>query len=347
MVLLVVVGLMALYSEGYGRRTTYFYKQVIAVGIALFPFFLMYRIRLEFWQRISKVLYVMNLLILAAVLAVGMTGGGAQRWIDIGPLQFQPSEISKLLVVLTLSTFYANHLHVIDRFSTFVLGLFHVLIPMILVFKQPHLGATLVILFSWITISFYAGVPVRFLVGTALVAGVVLGAAFFIPGILRPYQKERVYALFQKDEQGSEYQQLKATFAFGTGGVLGTGYLRGQQKQGHFVPEQHTDFIFTVVGEEFGLVGCAFVLTLYGILFYRIWKVIHQTVNPYGRLVAVGILSILFFHTFANMSMNLHMGPVVGLWLPFISYGGTAILLCFASIGLLLQIYEREKSSMF
>ncbi len=340
-------GLMSLYSVGAGRTDVYFRKQAINVGIGLIPFAIFYFVRPMLWRRAAPVLYATSLVLLAAVLALGFTAGGAKRWIEFGPIQFQPSEMVKLFLALTLSAFYANRQDVVHRFSTFALSLAHVALPVAMVLKQPHLGGALVLLSIWLSVSLVSGVRLRFILG-ALGLVVFLGAAAWtIPGILRPYHKERVAAMFVTDEKDADYQVFRAQVAFGVGGVSGSGFMRGQQKEQGFIPEQHNDFILTVIGEEGGLMGCGLLLLAYGFFFYRAWLVVLRADEPYYRMVAAGILGLLSFHTVVNMGMVLQLLPVVGLWLPFMSAGGTAIWLCMSCVGLLLNLRRQERALLF
>jgi rod shape determining protein RodA len=151
----------------------------------------------------------------------------------------------------------------------------------------------------------------------------------------------------RNDRQGKNWQTDRAEIAFGVGGVSGAGFGNGQQKAGHFIPEQHNDFIFTVVGEEGGLIGCTLVLAAFGFFFFRVFLIMHLATDPFYRMIAAGIFAILGFHTFVNIAMVLQIVPVVGLWLPFLSYGGTALWLCMACVGLLLNIRRREKPLLF
>lgn len=342
---LLVVGMLALYSVGrpsgdYGL----FRKQAALFLIGLGPFFVFLFVDPGFWRRVASWLYLINLGFLGLVLVKGVNIHGATRWVEIGSFQFQPSEIAKLLVILTLSAFYANRLSEIKRFSTFVLSLLHIAPPLLLILREPHLGASMVILVAWAGISICAGVPWRMLLGLIIAAIGSLVIAYQT-GLLRPYQLERIEALFITDERNTDYQQTMAAVAFGVGGFGGTGYLKGEQKVQ--VPEHHNDFIFTVVGEEGGLVGCTLVLLAFAFFFYRAWLVLYHAEDPFTRMVAAGILSILAFHTVLNLGMNIGLTPVVGLWLPFLSYGGTALWLCLACVGLLLNLARREQKMRF
>lgn len=343
--LLVVIGLLALYSVGHASNDLgLFRKQFILFLVGLVPFFVFLVVDPGFWRRSASWLYVVNLAFLALVLVKGPEINGAKRWIELGFFQFQPSEVAKLLIVLTLSAFYANRLEDVKRLPTFLLSLLHILPPLLLILKQPHLGAAMVILVAWAGISICAGVPWRYLVG--LVAAVLaLFVVAYSSGRLHSYQIQRIDAIFNKDEKANAYQQMRASIAFGAGGLGGTGYLKGEQKTQ--VPEHHNDFIFTVIGEEGGLIGCTLVLMAFAFFFYRAWLVLYQGEDPYSKMVAAGILSVLAFHTVLNLGMNLDLLPVVGLWLPFLSYGGTAMWLCLAYLGLLLNLNRREQKMRF
>lgn len=341
-VLLLGMGLATLYSVGHTPRYEgVFPRQIVRVAIGVVPFLLLLLIPPGAWRRSAPFLYVLNLLLLAAVLLVGNRGGGAQRWVQLGPIEFQPSEMSKLFLALTMASFFAVRKDSIKRFSTFALSFLHMFVPAALVFAQPHLGSTVVLIVIWLSISIVAGVPAKFMLAFAIA---LFGASFFVPGMLQPYQKERVKSLVGK---GDTYQASRAQLAFGAGGLFGRGYLKGEQKEGGHIPAQNTDFIFTVVGEEGGFVGSALVLFAFGFFFYRAWLVMYRSVDPFSKYAAAGVLGALAFHTVANLFMNVQLLPVVGLWLPFFSYGGTAMWLCMASVGLLLSVRRHERPLLF
>jgi rod shape determining protein RodA len=356
-IVLMTVGFMSLYSEGVTRDGgANFRKQLLNGVIGLVPFGIFAWVNPRFWQRVATPVYIVNLLMLMAVLAMGKAAKGAARWIDIGPLQFQPSELAKLLIVLTLATFYASRQDKIQHISTFGLGLLHAVVPALLIFRQPHLGAFTVVMVAWFAISLVAQIPLRYLLGVVGTMLVIVGTVLTVPAIrdrvLDPYQIGRVHGMIhskegKKDTQGKNWQTDRAAIALAVGGVSGTGYGNGQQKAGHFIPEQHNDFIFTVIGEEGGLIGATLVLAAFGFFFYRIFLIMHLATDLYYRMVAAGIFAVLGFHTFVNIAMVLELVPVVGLWLPFLSYGGTALWLCMACVGMLLNIRRREKPLLF
>ncbi len=335
--MLLFFGLAALYSIDYDRETGWFTKQLVLAALGIVPFLLFYKVPPEFWQRAATPLYIFSLVMLMAVLVKGESAGGAQRWLVIGPIQFQPSEFSKIALALTLGAFYANRQDYIRRPSTFVLSFLHLLPPLLLVFKQPHLGGTLTLIAVWFAVTVVAGVPWRF-IGVALVLGFLLGGvAWKVPGILTAEQRGRVLAFVNPDPKGESYQQTRALVALGSGGAFGAGYLHGDLKAAGTVPEQQTDFIFSVVGEEGGLFGVTLLMGAFGFFFYRCWQASFRAPTAYQRFAGAGILAALGFHFFANIGMNLMILPVVGLWLPFVSYGGTALWMCMGAVGFFMS----------
>ena len=350
-VALSAVGLLALFSEGATRDGgANFRKQIVNVVLGFGPFAAMLLIRPNAWRRAWKWVYGGNLLALVAVLAVGASKKGAERWIPLGPIQFQPSELSKLLVVLTLAAFLAGRYEERERPGTFILAGLHVAVPVGLIMLQPHLGASMVIVAAWLAVLVVGGVPLKYLgitLGIFLTLAVLVAAVPGVRGLfLRDYQRKRIEGLSSagKERRGKNYQTDRAAIAFGVGGVAGTGYLNGTQKRNHFIPEQHNDFVLTVVGEEFGLLGCTILLGLFGLFFYRCWLAIYLAENPYHRMIAAGVLTVVAFHALVNMAMVLQIVPVVGLWLPFVSYGGTAMWLCMGCVGLILNLRSRERT---
>ena len=350
-ILLLVVGLMSLYSKCSGTNLLWYRKQLLNVGIGIVPLAVFALVHPKFWQRCSKVLYGVSLSLLFFVLVHGHHAKGAGRWIQIGPIDFQPSEMAKILTIITLSTFYAFRQDRIQKPSTFFYGLLHAMIPTILIFKQPHLGGAMVMFTMWLVVSLIAGIPVRSIAITLGLALSLIGLGLLAPstGLIKPYQVERLKSLLgiNHDSKSDLYQVEQAEIALGVGGVVGTGFGLGEQKANNFIPEQSNDFIFTVIGEEGGLIGCTLVLAIYGFFFYRVWLTIVQSSEPYYKMLAAGVFAILAFHTVINTAMILQLFPVVGIWLPFISYGGSAIWLCMACVGLLIGIRRRERPILF
>ncbi len=341
--------MMSLYSIDKGGNSGFFRSQAIKIFIGLIPAAVMFLINPKVLQRRSSVIYAVSLICLLLVFLAGRSAKGAQRWIDFGPIEFQPSELAKFFLAITLAAFFANRIGEAKSLRTYLLSLAHLGIPLLLVLKQPHLGGALSLLIIWLGISLVAGTQPKFLVGTVVATAVVLLSAYKT-GILPPYQLDRLGTFFtggNAEDRDARYHQQRALISFGSGGISGQGYLKGEHKGTGFVPEQQTDYISTVVGEEGGLIGCTLLLGAFGFFLFRVWLVMFQAVDPFLKLVAAGILSYLAFHTVANLGMNLELLPVVGLWLPFMSFGGTALWLCMASIALLLNIRGREPSGMF
>jgi len=354
-VLLIVIGLMSLYSEGISRDGgADFRKQIVFTAIGLGPFLLFAVIHPNIWRKGAAILYGVNIASLTAVLIFGSKKKGADRWIEFGSIQVQPSEMAKLLTILTLAAFFAANQETIRKPSTFVMSFVHILPPLALILMQPHLGAAMVIVVSWFAVALVAGCRMRHIAiafcAFALLAGSVLTIPAVASKVLMGYQDKRVIGLTSatgRDARNLNWQTDRAEIAFGMGGVLGSGFLKGEQKAGHFIPEQHNDFVFTIVGEEGGLIGCTMVLAAFGFFFYRVWLVMFLATEPFYKMTAGGILAALFFHTFVNIAMVLHLVPVVGLWLPFLSYGGTAMWLCMACVGLLINLRRRERPLLF
>lgn len=353
--ILVVVGFMSLYSEGMTHDGgANFRAQLRNTAIGLIPFCLFALTPPRIWLRTAGFIYAINIATLLLVLVRGAHKNGAERWIQLGPIQFQPSEMAKILLILSLAAFYARRQDSIRSPVTFGLGLVHAVIPTILVLLQPHLGAAMVLMVIWFAVSVIAGVPAKFLAmsagAVALLGGLMVCAISFAntPKFLHLYQVQRLVGMVSTDDpKGKSWQTDRAAIAFGVGGLGGTGFMKGEQKAGHFIPEQHDDFIFTVIGEEGGLIGCSLVLAAYGFFFYRLWLIMFFASDPFYKSIIAGLFAALGFHMFVNIAMVLHILPVVGLWLPFLSYGGTAMWMCMSSVALALAIKSREKPLLF
>lgn len=332
--ILLFIGLVLLYSVSIRLGPSIFRKQVMMAIVGLVPFSIFFFINPQWWRQAAWILYIVNVVILTAVLFVGTSSNGAQRWIDFKFMQFQPSEMAKILTVVTLASFLAARQASIGKLSTVALSFVHVAVPAFLIARQPHYGGAMVLLVIWLCVCLAGNVPTRLVAVSlvVLVAGIVAVAQ--IPGALHDYHLKRLQAMGQDDKQGTNYQQDRAQIAIGVGGFSGTGLFKGRQT----LPEQENDFVFTIAGEELGLVGSSLVLAAFAFFFYRTWLVMLGAADPFLRMLVAGVLGMLAFHAILNMAMVLQLLPVVGLWLPFMSAGGTALWLCMASVGLLLRI---------
>lgn len=336
--LLFLLGCGALFSVGLRTGDNFLRRHLLMAALGVIPFGVFYFVKPGWWRKASWTLYGLNLLILAAVLYTGSTTNGAQRWLDLKFMQFQPSELAKMMTVVTLAAFLSARRDSIQKLSTFLLSFLHVAAPAFLIARQPHYGGALTLIVIWLCVCLAGNVPARYLVG-ALCFIVVGGvAATRIPGALHDYHLKRLEAMGKSDRSRMNFQQDRAQIALGLGGLSGSGLFKGRQR----VPEQENDFIFTVVGEDAGLLGGGLALGAFGLLFYRIWLVMVRMSDPYPKMIAAGILGLLAFHTLVNLGMVLQLLPVVGLWLPFFSAGGTALWLCMACVGILLRIGNDE-----
>jgi rod shape determining protein RodA len=240
-----------------------------------------------------------------------------------------------VLLVVTLSAFFVKHAE-LGQAALFLRSLAHVAPFVLLVLLQPHLAGAASLLAIWLAVSVTAGLSWRVVAVAAALVAVLGAAAWLTPGLIRPYMRDRIEAMVRPDAQAGSYQQDQALIALGVGGATGVGYLQGERKSSGYIPEQQNDFVLSVIGEEGGMVACAMLFAGFILFFARVWYVGHRSEHPFGRMAAAGVLAVLGFHVFVNLGMNLGVLPVAGLWLPFVSYGGTALWMCMACLGILL-----------
>ncbi|MDF2636463.1 MAG: rod shape-determining protein RodA [Pelosinus sp.] len=291
-------------------------------------------------------LYGINLVMLLAVMFVGQSALGAQRWIQIGPISLQPSEFSKLIMIIALAEMLDKKTGKLNSFKDLIPIFLYVGIPFVLVLKQPDLGTSLVFLAILFGMLFIAGIKNKHLM-------IIFGAGTaFMPifwHFLKDYQKMRLSVFLDPnvDPLGSGYHIIQSKIAIGSGMLFGKGLFGGTQSQLNFLPENHTDFIFAVIGEELGFIGAVFILLLYFILLYRGVKIAGAAKDNFGTLLATGITSMLTFHVLVNVGMTAGIMPVTGIPLPLMSYGVSALTTNMVSIGILLNIYMRRQKIMF
>jgi len=309
-------------------------------------------------KRYAPYLYPLNLLLLLLVLThfAGHEAKGASRWIPLGPkshplIQIQPSEFAKIILICTLALYLTRQSEMVGEWKIVLKSLAHIGVPMLLIAKQPDLGTALVLLAIWFGMMAMAGARPAHL-GLVLLAGVVLfaGLWYFNPGhVLKEYQKNRLQVFLNPDADPRDtgYHLRQSEIAIGSGAIAGEGYERGTQSNGKFIPEQHTDFIFTIVGEEGGFVVCAALFALYLLLLERGVAVMADCEDMLGRLLAAGVLSMLTFHIVVNAGMTMGIMPVVGVPLPFFSYGLSSLLVNLLAVGLLLSVAARKHRVMF
>ena len=330
------------------RQATWF---GIGLCVLLFVVFIDYQV----YQRWYRLLYLLNLGLLASVLIIGRSALGAQRWIDIGPLQFQPSEVAKILVILTLAHCLAKYDGKMDNTFGLVWAMLHILPPMLLIMLQPDLGTALVfvaIALGMIYMAGYPGLKLAGLVGMGAAAAVLWIVAHLNWGVwipLEDYQLQRLLVFIDpsQDPFGSGYHIIQSRIAIGSGQMWGQGLFQGTQNQLNYLPEQQTDFIFAVVGEELGFIGGASLIALLCLLILRSLNLASRARDTYGALLIVGCVSMIGFQILVNMGMTMGIMPVTGIPLPFISYGGTSLLTNYVAVGLILNVYMRRQKIIF
>ncbi len=386
---LVVIGLLTVYSATTvpGAHQGLWLKQLAWAGLALGAAWLAVAIPFRVYDSLAWPAYVFSILLLVAVLVAGSSAMGAKRWLDLGPVRFQPSELAKIATVWLLARRFDHPRLDLRRVSGWLPPLLLVLVPLALVAKEPDLGTSVSFPVMLVAMYFWAGMPLgQLALGLSPVANVLLffvtgslwwfaglfvallalvrprpvvlaimlalnaGVAYAVPHLwahMHDYQRRRIEVFLNpgNDPYGAGYQIIQSRIAIGSGGLLGKGYLKGSQKALAFLPMRHTDFIYSVVGEELGFVGSLTVVLLYALLVVRGYRIALVARSRFASLMAVGLVTALFFHIMVNMLMTIGWAPVTGLPLPLISYGGTALLVNALQIGLLQNVALRRREA--
>lgn len=334
-------GLAVLYSAG-GENLYLVKRQTVVLGLAFGVLFVVAQVSLHALMRWSFALWFGAVLLLVAVLVFGVGAKGAQRWLGLGGIRFQPSEIMKLALPVALAAYLAQR-GVPPRFKHVFWSLVFIFTPTILILRQPDLGTSLLVVFSGLAVLFLAGLPWRYILGAI---SMLLASAWPMWEFgLRDYQRQRILTLLNPeiDKLGAGWNIIQSKTAIGSGGVSGKGWLQGTQSQLDFLPESHTDFIIAVLAEEFGLFGVLALLGIYLLIIGRGLAIAVNAQDAFGRLLAGAITLTFFIYVFANMGMVAGLLPVVGIPLPLMSYGGTALLTLMAGFGLLMAISTQER----
>jgi rod shape determining protein RodA len=318
-------------------------RQMLLFGIALVGMLFAMLPDYRIYERAAVPIFVVGLLLLVAVLVMAPVIKGAQRWLVFGPVRLQPSELAKLCMVLAAARWLDRHGQRPDPRLRDLIPFAGILaLPMVLVLKQPDLGTAMLIALIAGSYLPFTGVPTRGFVwlGSAGV-GAVAGAWFFY---LHDYQKERIFTFLnpERDPLGSAYHAIQSQIAIGSGGLFGKGFGSGSQSQLDFLPEQQTDFVFSVLGEEWGFAGAALVLLLYLGVLVRGLSIARLSKEPFGSYIALGVVAMLFWPAAINVAMVIGLAPVVGIPLPLLSYGGSALVTCWIGIGLLMNVSMRR-----
>lgn len=338
---LCVASLFIVYSAS-GQNMDMVIRQAIRIGAALATLFVVAQLPPRFYERISPLIYGLGVLLLIAVLLIGEVGKGAQRWLDLGPVTIQPSEIMKLAMPLMIAWFI-NQRALPPRFLRILAALTLVLLPTLLIAKQPDLGTSLLVASAGLFVIFFAGLSWRLIVFAVMLVLAFLPVLWIY--LMHDYQRQRVLTFLnpELDPLGSGYHIIQSKIAIGSGGIDGKGWLQGTQSQLEFLPERHTDFIFSVISEEFGLIGVTLLLALYTFIIIRGLIIALRTQDMFGKLLAASLTLTFFVYVFVNIGMVSGLLPVVGVPLPLISYGGTSMVTLMAGFGILMSIATHHR----
>ncbi len=349
---LVAIGLLVIWSTSFkatslSSSSDVVHQMIFAVG-GFILMILAARSDYRMWTKMTPWLYGLMVLLLVVVLVTSHAVLGAQRWINLGFFQFQPSEFAKLVVIVVLAKFFADHYDQLERPKYLLLSLVYVAVPALLVMRQPDLGTALVLMATWLGMALVSRIRKLYLLGLGLVSAAALP---FVLAHLKAYQKDRLTVFLnpQADPLGAGHNVIQSTITIGSGQVFGRGLAAGSQSQLNFLPQlaQHTDFIFAVLSEKMGFIGGVLLLALFAVLLWRGLVIAHRSQDRFGMFLATGIVSMLLFHIFINVGMNMGIAPVTGIPLPFVSYGGTSLLVAMAAVGLLESIAVRRQKLQF
>ena len=347
LVVILLIGIIScfvMYSTDGGQFKYHTNSHILKFSIFFILFITLSFMRIRFWHSLAYVFYAVILVMLIYVLWFGVSAQGSQRWINLYFLNLQPSELMKIAIIVCFAKFYHR---IQSQDTNKVKNIFYPIIllalPIYLVVAQPDLGTSILIAASGLAVIWLAGVKARYFIYSLLT---LLVCAPFVISVLKPYQKLRILSFFnpERDPTGAGYQILQSKIAVGSGGLFGKGYLKGTQSYLEYLPEKHTDFIFTLYSEEFGFLGSSILLMLYFVMLFRIIRIGQQTQSYFAKFYCFGFASALFIYITVNMSMVLGLLPIVGSPLPIMSYGGSALLTTMIGFSIVMscKIYDKE-----
>jgi len=339
-----IISSFAMYSTDGGEFLYHTKSHILRFGIFFVLFLVLSFVQTKVWHRIGYIFYLVILFMLFWALYFGVTASGSQRWISLYVFNLQPSELMKIAIIISFAKFYHRTKSMeVNRIKNVVQPLVALTIPIFLVIAQPDLGTAILIAGTGISVMWLSGLKLKYFIYSFLI---LMVTAPFAISLLKPYQKLRVLTFFNPDRDplGAGYQIIQSKIAVGSGGLAGKGFLKGTQGYLEFLPEKHTDFIFTLFSEEFGFVGSIFLLILYVILIYRIILIGFKNKNYFGKLYCFGFASAIFIYVMVNMSMVLGILPIVGSPLPIMSYGGSSMLATMMGLSIVMgcKIYAKE-----
>ena len=346
-ILLSSLGLLILYSSS-GGSMNLVYKQVIHLGLATSVMLIIAQIPPILFLRSAPILIILGIILLILVLFFGSSGGGAQRWLDIGIIRFQPSEIMKIIVPITIAAILSEKT-LPPRAFPIIISLVVISTVVLLIARQPDLGTALLIGASGVYVLFFSGFRIKIVkniwLNLAILLSSFIGSLYFAWNyLLIAYQKKRILTLFnpESDPLGSGYHIIQSKIAIGSGGLTGKGLTQGSQSQLDFVPEQSTDFIFSVLAEELGFLGFMLLIIIYSFIIYRCFSLSLRCEDNFSRLLGSSLTFVFFTYIFVNIGMVSGLVPVVGVPLPLISYGGSSLMTLMASFGIIMSIHKHK-----
>ncbi len=345
-ILLSAFGLLQIYSIALGQVNSdfsNFYRQLFFLGLGLILFFIFVFIDWRWLKSLYLYLYLFAFILLTSVLLFGNTIRGGTRWFSIMGFGFQPAEIVKVILILFLATFFTNLATKVKTVRHLVFSAFSTLIFVVLIMIQPDFGSAMILLSIWIVVVLVSGFKRKYFLFLAVLS--IISSVFIWNFIFADYQKNRVLSFIDpnRDVQGTSYNVSQAVIAFGSGGLIGQGVGFGSQTQLKFLPEAHTDFIITVLAEEWGLFGMLIVLSLFALFFIRGLKALEHINHDFGTYFIFSSLALIFIQMFIIIGMNMGIVPVVGLALPFMSYGGSSLISLFILFGIMQNIIIKSK----
>ena len=332
-----IVSMFAMYSTDGGEFKYHTESHIIRFCVFFIMFFILSFIQIRFWHSTSYLLYIIFLVLLICVKYFGLTSSGSQRWLNFYFMNLQPTELMKIGLILFLAKYYHRiSVENINKLKFLFLPIVALIAPVLLVVMQPDLGTSLLIAAGGLVVAWLAGVRAKFFIYASLVFISLLPVAI---SFLKPYQKARILTFLnpEKDPLGAGYQIIQSKIAIGSGGLFGKGFLNGSQSYLDYLPEKHTDFIFTLFSEEFGFFGSIFILLLYALIVYRIIKIGNITRSNFGKLYCYSFATAFFTYVVVNMGMVLGLLPIVGSPLPIMSYGGSSMMAIMLGLGIVMS----------
>ena len=343
--LLGITSIFAMYSTERGNFDYYTKSHIYRFSAFFIIFLILSFLNIKIWFKSSYIFYFLILLLLIGVTLFGITASGSKRWINLYVFNLQPSELMKVALIIFLARFYNKiPFKDVNRIKFIIIPVFALFIPFALVLKQPDLGTAGLILISGLSVVWLSGFRIKFFAFSTIL---LICLAPVVIAFLEPYQKLRILTFLnpERDPLGAGYQIIQSKIAIGSGGIFGKGYLLGSQSYLDYLPEKHTDFIFTLFSEEFGFVGSVFLLILYGLIIYRIINIGLISRNNFSKLFCFGFAASFFLYVAVNMSMVLGLVPIVGAPLPIMSYGGSSMLSMMIGLGVVMscKIFSGEE----